>query len=156
MDEEALSKAIQTLRWVVCSHAQHKYSFSLRCRSIFNTFSICHKQSYYIILVFNASQLHRRPSVIFHAGGIFRRCQKPMEEMVEPNIAMAEARASVQRLLWQCIVQCSVVFLCNDVFLRVSCGSLPFVIPSFSAILAQEDCQNSRSCPVPANSPKDG
>eukprot|EP00435_Cladocopium_sp_Y103_P035751 s560_g9.t1 len=32
-----------------------------------------------------------RPSVIFHAGGIFRRCQKPMEEMVHPNIAMAEA-----------------------------------------------------------------
>lgn len=32
-----------------------------------------------------------RPSVVFHAGGIFRRCQKPMEEMVQPNIAMAEA-----------------------------------------------------------------
>eukprot|EP00438_Fugacium_kawagutii_P027226 Skav214319 [mRNA] locus=scaffold86:15330:18495:+ [translate_table: standard] len=47
MDEEALSKAIQTLR----------------------------------------------PSVIFHAGGIFRRCEKPIEEMVKPNIAMAEARA---------------------------------------------------------------
>lgn len=134
MDEEALTEAIQTLRWVFCSHAQHKYSLSLRCRSIFNTFSICHQQLFYIyiIVVFNASQLHRRPSVIFHAGGIFRRCQKPMEEMVEPNIAMAEARAPVQRLLWQCIVQCSVVFLCNDVFLRVSCGSLPFIRFVFS------------------------
>ena len=29
--------------------------------------------------------------MIFHAGGVFRRCKKPMEEMVEPNIAMAEA-----------------------------------------------------------------
>ena len=29
--------------------------------------------------------------MIFHAGGIFRRCSKPLEEMVKPNIAMAEA-----------------------------------------------------------------
>lgn len=39
-------------------------------------------------------QMNPRPSVVFHAGGIFRRCQNPMEEMVLPNIAMAEATAS--------------------------------------------------------------
>ena len=62
MDEEAVIKAMETLR--PGTSAQGK---SLRL------------------------QIHPRPSVVFHAGGIFRRCQNPMEEMVQPNIAMAEA-----------------------------------------------------------------
>ena len=75
MDEEALTETITTLR---------QFGFEMSDSDS------------------EAFQKHGfvRPSVIFHAGGVFRRCKKPMEEMVQPNIAMAEARRHFCSCAW--------------------------------------------------------